>query len=1007
MRAVFECFCPTSPADKCALPRETNNPLFVSHLTRCAGDLAHSTDSVPLTRRPTTDDRRPPTNCHATAQLNPGHPRIHLQIPHRLHQHITCSPNTACCSREQTPTTSRSGLPCSYHHRHITAPAANRHTAIDVHKHPPAHVRIRLGTAVQGITPQRSTRIRIANMDLKPKSSTLRPKQNPEVLPASQYLQDRLQERRARNPRSKRTRQSDFGPRMPTGHDDDLFFAEGEDSKHAFARSYDSSPLAPMSRYGSDNVSNGNSGANLSAGGRKRRTPGARELDEQTDRLIKENFDLKLEVSHRRENQAKLHADIESMRAAVEHAQRLEDEHEELMRINSLLVEELEKRDKAIQEAVDRICELEEKVEDYEESRATETRPSTAHADSGYAGTETQEQMPLSSPPEVIINSRPLTRNPAAATSASNRLNGAVQHQTPVKQRREPSFMTSQKPSTDALRTVYMDAGKDLHPVKSFNSILSKRASTVDEDAMTDDILASPRLSALSESSFPSIYGKKGDTPEKYEWEDLPESTVPYGSAHSRQDSISRVNQWIEEAGTPSKSNHVSPMLSTASMASTSRLSRRPAEISIQSLSSAAASARSDLLDTPTLVKPFPVLSGDRAKNTPKTPLATGFGDAMLPTPESASARMLKSSRSSVVGEHSLPDVTLAQVKTFAPLQPRPGAAPNHTQPNSESPSNSTVRTDGHSNVRAALKRAAIDDTASESDDEEYHAQSDNLDFDYPDGNSITNGTPSRFLKHNKQPSATADVFFNNAELSPPSRSTPAVRSPQRRKSSAEVAFSTPSKPALYRSGTSPNVYGTTPSSSHGRPTTSDSTASPRSYYSASSSIHPTPRNRHARSLSPEPSHDLPRPATATCVTTPSPPKFRPQPSQAPTSATRSSIKQKTQSIFRRLSNTGSTTGTNNNDSARREREVSPLPTLTSTPSAAYQVRRPSASRSGSVRATSRDGRPALSPRTKTEPMASPSGTSESLGGPKRGLFRRGGSFRQAADVSSVKSARR
>ena len=104
---------------------------------------------------------------------------------------------------------------------------------------------------------------------------------------------------------------------------------------------------------------------------------------------------------------------------------------------------------------------------------------------------------------------------------------------------------------------------------------------------------------------------------------------------------------------------------------------------------------------------------------------------------------------------------------------------------------------------------------------------------------------------------------------------------------------------------------------------------------------------------------------------------------------------------------TGSTTGTNNNDSARREREVSPLPTLTSTPSAAYQVRRPSASRSGSVRATSRDGRPALSPRTKTEPMASPSGTSESLGGPKRGLFRRGGSFRQAADVSSVKSARR
>jgi hypothetical protein len=799
---------------------------------------------------------------------------------------------------------------------------------------------------------------------------------------------------------------------MPAGHDDDLFFEEAEDSRTAFATSYDSSPLAPMSRYGSDHVSNDNSGAILSAGGRKRRTPGVRELNEQMDRLMKENFDLKLELDHRRDNQAKLHAEIESMRAAVERAHRLEDEHEELMRINSLLVEELEKRDKAIREAADMICELEEKVEDYEESRATETRPSTAHADSGYAGTETQEQMLLASPPEVVITSRPPPPNPAAATSASNRLNSAVQQQTPAKPRREPSFLTSQKPSTDALRTVYLDAGKDIHPVKSFNSILSKRASTIDEDTMTDDILTSPRLSALSESSFPSIYGKKGDTPEKYDWEDLPESTMPYGSAHSRVDSISRVNQWIQAretlAETPSKSNHVSPMVSSSSMVPT----RRSAEPSIQSLSSAAASARSDLLDTPTMVKPFHALRGDRAKNAPQTPLATGLGGLMLPTPESASTRMLKSSRSSAVGERSLLDVTPAQAKSFAPLQPRPSAASNHTQPNSASASNANLRTDEQSNVRAALKRAAIDDTASESDEEEYHAQSDDLETDYPDGNSITNGTPSRFLKHNKHSSVAADVFFNDTGPFAPSKFTPAVRSPQRRKSSAEVAFSTPSKPALYRSGTSPNVYGTTTSSSHGRPATSDSTASPRSYYSASSSIRPTPRNRHARSLSPEPDFELPQPITAANLTTPSPPKSRPRPSQTPTSATRSSFTQKTQSLFRRLSNTNTATTTNNNETARREREKSPLPTLTSTPSAAYhhhrerEVRRPSTSRQPSVRATSRD-RPGLSPRTMTEPMASPSDTSESLGSSKRSIFRRGGSFRQAADVSSVKSARR
>jgi hypothetical protein len=145
---------------------------------------------------------------------------------------------------------------------------------------------------------------------------------------------------------------------MPAGHDDDLFFEEAEDSRHAFATSYDSSPLAPMSRYGSDIMSNDNSGTTLSVGGRKRRTPGVRELNEQMDRLMKENFDLKLELDHRRDNQSKLHAEIEGMRAAVERAQRLEEEHEELMRINSLLVEELEKRDKAIREAADMICEL-------------------------------------------------------------------------------------------------------------------------------------------------------------------------------------------------------------------------------------------------------------------------------------------------------------------------------------------------------------------------------------------------------------------------------------------------------------------------------------------------------------------------------------------------------------------------------------------------------------------------------------------------------------------------
>lgn len=845
-------------------------------------------------------------------------------------------------------------------------------------------------------------------MDFDAKSSTLRPKQNPEVLPASQYLQDRLQERRARNTRPKRTRQSDFGPRMTAGQDDDLFFAEGEDSRHAF----DSSPMAPITKYGSDNA---NSSSTLSAGGRKRRMPGARELDEQMDRLTKQNFDLKLELDHRRESQAKLHAEIEAMRATVERAQRLEEEHEELMRINSLLVEELEKRDRAIQEAADIICELEEKVEDYEEAR-----PGTAHADSGYAGTEIQDQMLLSSPQEAANDPAALRQSPTAAALASSGLNSAVQNQPSPKPRREPAFLTSKKPSTTALRAVYLDAGKDLHPVKSFNSILSRHASTVDINALAEEVLNSPRLSALSESSFPSIYGKKSATPEKYDWEELPESSGPYGSAHSRQDSITRVSQWIEDrqimAEVPSKANSISPPDSTVTTMPASHVLRRSAENSIQSLSSAAASARSDLLETPASIKPFPTL-GSRTKQAPRTPASTSmstFDNAYLPpTPESVSTRTRRPSRSSFVGDRNL---ALAQERNSTLHQPRPISR-------------------GHSLAQAALTQDALEDFDDTSDDEYYETRSntlqDGLDYDgFPDGNSITNGTPSRFLKHGKQLSIATDMFYNSSDLGPQT----AIHEAQRRKSSYEISTTPQRKPGLHRADTSPNAYGFAARrmhSSHGRPSTAGSNVSPysyNSYNSALSSVRTPTQNRHARSLSPESSHYLSQPVSTPSATASSPPASRPYPAGTPGSATRSTFS----NLFRRLSNTASSyNGDESRSTPRRDREVSPLPTLTSTPSSAYQVpfpdrreiRRPNTSasmRPKTTRAVSRDAsstrpvsRPSISPRTMTEPNFAPNESAGSLGqmdssapAPKRGLFRKAGSI-LSADVSSVRSLKR
>lgn len=827
-------------------------------------------------------------------------------------------------------------------------------------------------------------------MDFNAKSSTLRHKQTPEVLPASQYLQDRLQERRARNSRPKRTRQSDFGPRMTTGQDDDLFFAEAEDGRRALERSYDSSPLAPIPRYAGDNVNSSNGSSTLSAGGRKRRMPGARELDEQMDRLTKQNFDLKLELDHRRESQAKLHAEIEAMKATVLRAERLEEEHEELMRINSLLVEELEKRDKAIQEAADIICELEEKIEDYDEAR-----PGTAQADSGYAGTENQEHMVLSSPPQVasvpVVSRRPS----AGATVASTKLNSAVRANTPSRSRREPAFLTSQQPSTTALRSVFLNAGKDIHPVKSFNSILSRHASTIDENVLAEEVLNSPRLSALSESSFPSIYGKKSETPEKYDWEDMPEGGAPFGSAHSRQDSISRVNQWIEDrqtmVQTPSKSSNISSPVLTANMMPMPQL-RRSAENSIQSLSSAAASARSNLLEAPAPIRPFrvPGTGVDHAPRSPVTATMSSFEEGLLPpTPVSVSTQMPRASQSSVVGRHK----------------------PLHQS----------------SAINTASAHDVLEDDDGDTDEEYYEARSytlrDGLEYDgYPDGNSITKGTPSRFLQHGKQHSTASDMFFNSSDLSPHD----AMRAAQRRKSSSEVTSTPYRKPMFHRSETSPNAYGFNGRQTNPRPATSGSNFSPRSYDSAFSSIRTTPQNRYSRSMSPEVSPYYPDQTPTSTSTQHSPPKFRRQPSSGQTVATRSSFSQKTHNLFRRLSNTTSTqNGDEPRGTPRRDREISPLPTLTSTPSSAYQmqshreIRRPNTSasmRPKQVRSASRDAsahRPALSPRTMTDPNFSPgeSGGSSGQAEPpmpalKRGLFRRTGSVKQA-DVSSVRSLRR
>ncbi|TKA74173.1 hypothetical protein B0A55_06589, partial [Friedmanniomyces simplex] len=806
------------------------------------------------------------------------------------------------------------------------------------------------------------------------------------TLPASQLLQERLQERRARNMRPKRARQTDVGPRR--GADDDIFLNEAEESRQASARMYDSSPLMAGSRVPS-------TATNRSG---KRQSIGVRDVDDQLDRLSKQNFALKLELDHRRDHTVKLQEQLDAMGAQVGRAEVLREEHAELLRINSELVEELEKRDKAVEEAMDIICEheekiqyLEEKVSDLEERRS-HTRPSTANADSGYAGTETHEHVPPSSPPENVQQPQTPTITapmpPPAASAASYKLQGMLSRPSPAKLRREPSFMSQKKASTHALRSVYLEAAQKLHPVQSFNSLLSKRDSRIEEDMAPDTVLNSPRLSVLSESSFPSLYSpKKASSPEKYAWEaadeddGLPEDD---GFSHSRQDSIKRVSRWMEEHDaveeTPSKSNRISSPQAERGLAPLP--GRNMAEdAQFQSLNNALSgvSAASELLQPMAYNPHLAKREQQRVRQLQQhpRPLSEGrtiYGEQLLPpTPDSASTRMLRASRSSIAGERSILDLTPVAVKGYDPLEPGLRTAPKQVR--------SSIELNGayynYQNYRDVIRGAPPGDSSSEDDEEQREnahgdgdadAQSETVrdlsgDYDgFPDGNSIIMGTPSRFLKHG-QPKLPP-TLFNPNDMSPPNT---ARSPPRRRQSSSEVTVSPPRKPSLSRAETSPTFLGSLGSIvTNGSKSTVDSavTKSPRSFHSGSSSNRTV--MQHTESESP---HEITRSQSRISRTSASPAR---------------TLTQRTQKLFRRLSNSHAepkfTLVTPTPHEPRSPREKSPLPTLTSTPSSAYvntmskEARRPSTGSGGEGKfqtgpATTGEGRrPSLQARGKTEP---------------------------------------
>ena len=228
--------------------------------------------------------------------------------------------------------------------------------------------------------------------------------------------------------------------------------------------------------------------------------------------MHKQNFDLKLELFHRRQRQ-------EALEARLDAAEKQISEQVELQEINEQLLAELEKRDQAVEEAVGIIVNLEDKVE-----RLMQRREKVKTFDAQYESTyfrATHEDGPPSSPPEFAEETKPARST--VTTKAIARM---------------PSFLSEQSEGAEALRSLYLPNN---------HSYSDATLPKLLEEASATDGMNSPRLSVLSESSFLSVYGEKQLSLDANEGQD----EVADGSPARRHRKSSSVEKWIDERPIP------------------------------------------------------------------------------------------------------------------------------------------------------------------------------------------------------------------------------------------------------------------------------------------------------------------------------------------------------------------------------------------------------------------------------------------------------------------------
>lgn len=256
--------------------------------------------------------------------------------------------------------------------------------------------------------------------------------------------------------------------------------------------------------------------------------------------MNKLNFDLKLEVFHRTQQMAILEKKLERMaqleeqvghmhelEAEVEELRATEKDNEKLRESNEQLRIDLDKRDLAVTEAVELICQLESKLEILENggraSKMSGERPQTADGS------------------DILTpRARAVIEIPERTSSKRNSgVLGVAQHQASSELRKlskAPSFLREDNKCTATLRSLY--APEEDNQSRSALTELTKSESfhTMNETLEPE----SPRLSVLSECSELNAF----DAPMR--WQDFDQLEIP---ARRRPSTTGSLDSYVPPTG--------------------------------------------------------------------------------------------------------------------------------------------------------------------------------------------------------------------------------------------------------------------------------------------------------------------------------------------------------------------------------------------------------------------------------------------------------------------------